>query len=129
MALHSPAGGRRGTVYTGGRLRGGNDMIPTFCDGVDRRGFLRLGTLAGLGLADFFRLQHAAGAEKPKADVNCIFVFILGGMPQHDLWDPKPDAPAEIRGDFKAVRTSVPGVHFTELLPRVAKAAGDLAVL
>ncbi len=105
-------------------------MFPAFCDGIDRRGFLRVGSLAGLSLAQFFRLQHAAGAApKPKKDVNCIFIFLIGGMPQHDMWDPKPGAPAEIRGDFKPARTSVPGVQFTEVMPGLCKVADKMAVL
>ena len=86
-------------------------MLPRFCDGIDRRGFLRLGSLAGLSLADVLRLQHASGADtKPKRDVNCIFIFIIGGMAHQDLWDMKPAAPAEIRGDFLPINTSVPGL-------------------
>jgi uncharacterized protein (DUF1501 family) len=104
-------------------------MRPAFCDGIDRRGFLRVGTLAGLSLASFLRLRHAVGGEAAKKDVNCIFIFLLGGMSQHDLWDPKPDAPAEIRGDFKPLRTAVPGLYFTDLLPRTARVADKLAVL
>src|SRR4051794_22656877 len=105
-------------------------MRPSFCDGVSRRGFLRLGSVAGLSLAQFLRLQSArAAASGPKKDVNCIFLFILGGMPQHDLWDYKPAAPAEIRGDFKPIRTAVPGLGLTELLPHTAKVADRLTVL
>ena len=105
-------------------------MLPAFCDGITRRGFLRVGSLAGLSLAQFLRLQYAAGGDaKPKKDVNCIFIFLLGGMPQHDMWDPKPDAPAEIRGDFKPAKTSLSGVRFTEVMPGLCKAADKLAVL
>jgi hypothetical protein len=104
-------------------------MFPSFCDGISRRGFLRLGSLAGLSLAEVLRLQEAAGAAAKKNDVNCIFIFILGGMPQHDMWDPKPGAPAEIRGDFKPIRTAVTGIQLTDLLPRVARVADKLAIL
>src|SRR5690349_10261153 len=105
-------------------------MFPAFCDGIDRRGFLRVGSLAGLSLAQFFRLQHAAGAApKPKKDVNCIFIFLIGGMPQHDMWDPKPNAPAEIRGDFKPAKTTLPGVQFTDVMPGLCQVADKLAVL
>src|SRR5438876_2782229 len=104
-------------------------MFPNFCDGIHRRQFLRVGSLAGLSLAEFFRLQAASGAAKPKKDVNCIFIFILGGWPQHDLWDYKATAPAEIRGDFRPIRTNVPGIQLTDLLPRTAKVADKLAIL
>ena len=90
-------------------------MLPRFCDGVDRRGFLRVGSLAGLSLSQFFTMQQAQAAPAAsKQDVNCIFIFLLGGMPHQDMWDPKPDAPAEIRGDFKPIRTAVPGLQVTD---------------
>ncbi len=74
-------------------------MRSSFCDGIDRRGFLRLGSVAGLSLAEILRLQAAQGASGPtppfppferggkggSRDVNCIFIFILGGMPHHDM--------------------------------------------
>jgi hypothetical protein len=106
-------------------------MRPTFCDGIDRRGFLRLGSVAGLSLAEFLRLRQAGAAESGRAtkDVNCIFIFLLGGMPHHDLWDYKPDAPAEIRGDFKPIKTNVPGIGLTDLLPHTAKVTDKLAIL
>jgi hypothetical protein len=104
-------------------------MTPTFCDGITRRGLLRVGTLAGLSLADFFRLRTADGNDVVRDDVNCIFIFLIGGMPQHDMWDPKPDAPAEIRGDFKPTQTRIPGVHFTDVMPGLCAAADRFAVL
>jgi uncharacterized protein (DUF1501 family) len=103
-------------------------MAAAFCDGIDRRGFLRLGSVGGLSLADLLRLQAARPAAKTK-DVNCIFVFLIGGMPHHDMWDYKPDAPAEIRGDFKPIRTNVPGIGLTDLLPHTAKVTDKLAIL
>src|ERR1051326_4933467 len=106
----------------------GNAMLPDYCDGLNRRNFLRVGTLGGLSLASFLRLQSARG-EQPKKDVNCIFIFLIGGMPHHDMWDPKPNAPAEIRGDFKPAATSMPGVQFTDVMPGFCKVADQLAVL
>lgn len=105
-------------------------MVRSFGDGLSRRGFLRLGSVAGLSLAQFLRLEAAQSAKvATKKDVNCIFIFTLGGMPQHDLWDYKPDAPVEIRGDFKPIRTAVPGLGLTDLLPHTAKVTDKLAVL
>src|SRR5262245_20574469 len=104
-------------------------MFPAFCDGIDRRGFLRVGSLAGLGLAEFLRLQEAGAGEAPRRDVNCIFIFLLGGMPQQDLWDLKPDAPAEIRGDFQPISTAVPGIQISDVLPGVAAVTDKLAIL
>src|SRR6266545_1847118 len=105
-------------------------MTPAFCDGIDRRGFLRAGTVAGLSLAQLLQLQSAHAAEKAKTkDTNCIFIFTLGGMPHHDMWDYKPDAPAEIRGDFKPIKTNVPGINLTDLLPHTAKVTDQLAIV
>src|SRR6266516_1490231 len=103
-------------------------MGPAYCDGITRRSLLRMGTVAGLSLADFFRLERAAAAPAAR-DINCIFIFLIGGMPQHDMWDPKPGAPAEIRGDFKPARTSVPGVQFTDVMPGLCRVADKMAVL
>ena len=105
-------------------------MLPRFCDGIDRRGFLKLGSLGGLGLADVLRLQHAHAADgQPPKDINCIFIFIIGGMAHQDLWDMKPDAPAEIRGDFSPIRSKVPGIQVSEILPNVAGVTDKLAIL
>src|SRR5436190_1475888 len=109
---------------------GAGEMFHTPGNGIDRRHFLRVGALGGLGLAQVLRLQHAARADGvAKKDINCIFIFLIGGMPQHDMWDPKPDAPAEIRGDFKPAATSVPGVQFTDVMPGLCRVADQVAVL
>src|SRR5882724_3682515 len=110
-------------------------MFPAFCDGIDRRGFLRVGSLAGLSLAEVLRWQSARAADatsplpRPKTDINCIFIFIIGGMAHQDLWDPKPEAPAEIRGDFRPISTAVSGLQLTELLPHVAKVTDKLSLI
>lgn len=99
-------------------------------DDVDRRRFLRLGSVGGLTLGQFLQLQSAQGSPSAKSkDVNCIFVFILGGMPHHDMWDYKADAPAEIRGDFKPIKTATPGIGLTDLLPHTAKVTDQLVIL
>ena len=67
-------------------------------------------------------MRHLAGR---KAASFCF----SGGPPQHETFDPKPDAPLEIRGDFKSIPTSVPGIHFSETLPRTAKLMQHLAVI
>src|SRR5262245_28367581 len=107
-------------------------MLPAFCNGISRRGVLRLGSLAGLSLAEAFRLQHAAAAGPAagaKKDINCIFIFMVGGMPHQDLWDLKPEAPAEIRGDFSPISTAVPGLQVSDCLPGVARVTDKLAIL
>jgi hypothetical protein len=107
-------------------------MSSSFYSCVSRRGVLRVGSVAGLCLADALRWQHATAADSPasaKKDVNCIFIFLLGGMPQQDLWDLKPDAPAEIRGDFRPISTAVPGLHVSDVLPGVAQVTDKLAII
>jgi hypothetical protein len=72
---------------------------------------------------------RASDKRLPDPPVNCIFIFILGGMSHHDLWDLKLEAPAEIRGDFKPISTAVPGIHLSEILPDVAQVMDQLAIL
>jgi hypothetical protein len=96
----------------------------------NRRDFIRMGSIAGLGLADIMRMQHLFASEKgDRSDVNCIFIFIVGGMPQQDMWDLKPNAPAEIRGDFQNISTNVPGIQISDVLPGCATVADKMAIL
>lgn len=84
---------------------------------------MRAGILAagGFTLANLLRAEHFAGiGSSRKAVIN---IHLDGGPPQMDLIDPKPEAPSEIRGEFASIRTALPGVHFTELLPRLARNA------
>lgn len=85
-----------------------------------RREFLRVGALGGIGLT----LPQLLAAQTPgvssRAD-SCIVIFLNGGPSHLDMWDLKPDAPSEIRSPFAAIPTTVPGVHFSEHLPRLAK--------
>jgi hypothetical protein len=90
-----------------------------------RRDFLRIGSLAFGGL----NLRTLLASEAAKSELACIVVFQNGGASQLDFFDPKPDAPAEIRGSFGSLPTSVPGVHFSGLLPRTAKALNKFAVI
>ena len=94
-----------------------------------RRSFLRAGALGcgGLALPSLLRAEAAAGIRSShKAVIN---VHLDGGPPQMDLIDPKPDAPQEIRGEFKSLRTRIPGLHLTELLPRLAARADKYVFL
>ncbi|MBI4601273.1 MAG: DUF1501 domain-containing protein [Planctomycetes bacterium] len=94
-----------------------------FCDGLPRRTFLKIGGLAlgGLSLPEILRAEAASGvrsgANRHKA---IIMVFLPGGPPHQDMFDLKPDAPAEIRGEFKPIKTSVPGIEICEHFPRIA---------
>jgi hypothetical protein len=91
------------------------------CDGVSRRAFLKLGGLAmsSLTLADILRAEAAAGSGRRHKSV--IMVFMPGGPSHLDLYDLKPDAPAEVRGEFRPIRTTVPGIWICEHLPRLAR--------
>jgi hypothetical protein len=100
-----------------------------YCDGQSRRSFLKLGALAmgGLSLPDLLRAEASAGVGRSHKAV--IMVYLTGGLAHQDTFDLKPDAPAEIRGEFKPIDTAVPGVQFGELLPRLAASADKLAVI
>ncbi len=101
-------------------------------DIINRRGFLRVGALSGLGLSlpqlIAGRQANAAEGKKTK-DVNCILVWTLGGTSHHDTFDPKPDAPASVRGEFDSIATAVPGVRFCEVAPRMAREARRFGLL
>ena len=102
------------------------------CQGISRRAFLRVGALSGLGLSlpGLFAGRQASAAQGRKTkDVSCILIWTLGGTSHHDTFDPKPDAPAEIRGAFRTVQASNPELRVCEHLPRMAKLASRYAVL
>jgi uncharacterized protein (DUF1501 family) len=90
---------------------------------MSRRAFVRAGTLSALGLSlpQCLALQ-ARGAAVPRAKA-VLLLYAMGGISHHDSFDPKPDAPAEVRGEFKTIATRLPGVRFTEHLPLLARAA------
>ena len=106
-----------------------------FCDGLTRRQTLRLGATGLFGGLTLPRLLQAEEANKnserqrqAKAK-SCLFIFLEGGPPQQDMWDPKPDAPAEIRGPFEPISTALPGVIFTEHCKNCAKIANKFTVV
>ena len=103
------------------------------CEGMPRRDFIQLGLrgVLGLGLADVLRLKAAAAAQSRASgkQVNCILIWLDGGPSHYETFDPKPDAPSEIRGELKAIATSVPGVQFCEAVPQLAKAANKLTIV
>ncbi|MDB4353271.1 DUF1501 domain-containing protein [bacterium] len=101
------------------------------CDGVSRRGFLKIGGLSfgagGFTLADLMRAEAAAGkAESHKAVIN---IFLGGGPPHQDMWEIKADAPSEVRGEFKAIKTNVPGIEICEVFPKLAAKMDKAAVI
>jgi uncharacterized protein (DUF1501 family) len=102
------------------------------CDGVTRRDFLRVGTLAagavGLSLADLARLQEASAASHAD-DVNCILLFLVGGPSHLDTWDLKPEAPDNVRGPFQPIQTNVPGIAICEHFPLMARMANQYSLV
>jgi hypothetical protein len=101
------------------------------CDGVTRRDFLQAGALGAIGfsLADW-QAAHARGKVRPgHENRSAIMIFNLGAPSQLDTFDPKPDAPAEIRGPFKPISTAARGVQISEILPGHAKLGGKLSIV
>jgi len=101
--------------------------------GASRRSFLKAGFLglAGLSLADLLRVEAAAAAAgQPKGrDLSVILVWLDGGPPQHETYDPKPEAPTEFRGPLKAIPTAVPGIRISELLPEHARMMDKMSII
>ena len=118
-----------------------NGPAARLCDGVDRREMLRIGALSmsGVSLPMLLAQQgqaadSEAAAKKPRSSSfgqakNCIVLFLAGGPAHLDTFDPKPDAPAEIRGEFETIDTALPGVRITEHLPRTAKLLDQAALI
>jgi len=105
-----------------------------FCDGLSRRNFLQIGAFgAGLTLADALRVQAATKKQSPtstsKAMKSAIFIYLPGGPSHMDMYDLKPDAPKEFRGEFNPVKTNVPGVEICEHMPMQAKMWDKLAAV
>ncbi|MBI1917386.1 MAG: DUF1501 domain-containing protein [Planctomycetes bacterium] len=100
------------------------------CDGVSRRTFLKVGSLAlgGLSLPGLLRLR-AQTKEKGTPRRSVILLWLAGGPSHIDMYDLKPNAPIEVRGEFKPVRTNVPGIQISEHLPRQARILDRLAVV
>ena len=108
-------------------------MTPFAGASLTRRDFLRVGSagMAGLSLPALLRAEaerRKTGGPRPRAK-NVIFIWQQGGPPHQDTWDMKPDAPADIRGEFKPIATCLPGYRICELLPRLAQRLNRLFVL
>src|SRR6476619_5598188 len=103
----------------------------TTCDGITRRDFLQVGTLGALGfsMARLAELEALGAAEKKAGDKACILIFNLGAPSQLDLFDMKPDAPREIRGPFKPIRTASDAFEISEMLPLHAKLADQFSLV
>ena len=104
----------------------------SLCDGPSRREFLRVGSIGlfGLGLSHYFSWQQAlassstskyAGIKAFNSAKSVILLFLQGGPSHIDIWDPKPDAPSNVRGEFKPIKTKVPGIWLSETMPLLAQ--------
>jgi len=104
-----------------------------YCDGVSRRGFLKIGGLAagafagGIGLPDILRAESSSPSGKSHKSV--IHVFLAGGPPHQDMWEIKTDAPKEIRGEFNPIDTNVSGIQIGECFPKIAAMMDKMAVI
>jgi hypothetical protein len=110
------------------------DQGTRLCDGLTRREWLRVGGLGAFGLSLPALLGARAGATPAAGSSfgkakSCILLFHLGGPPQHETWDPKDDAPVEIRGELKSIASNVPGIRVGELMPRTARWLDRICVL
>jgi uncharacterized protein (DUF1501 family) len=108
--------------------------MSSFCDGIERRDFLHLGTVglfgAGLTLPALLERQaRATERGQTTQDLSLIFVFLHGGLSTMDTWDLKPEAPSEFRGEFKPIATKVPGIQVCEHLPRTAGQMDQFALI
>jgi len=101
----------------------------SFCDGVSRRDFLHAGALTSLGLTLPHLMQAKAQGAAPDKDVNCILLMLVGAPSQLDTFDPKPNAPMEIRGPFAAKPSKVPGIQLSEILPKTAAHADKFSII
>jgi hypothetical protein len=98
-----------------------------FCDGISRRNFLKIGALGlgGLALPELLRAEAQAGIRNSHKAV--IMIYLPGGPPHQDMFDLQTEAPSEIRGEFKPIKTNVPGIQICEHLPRMARIMDKLA--
>jgi len=109
--------------------------LHTNCESTTRRDCLRLGlgTLIGGGLVDALRLRGMAAEDgskpKVKRPTSCILVWLDGGPSHFETFDPKPDAPAEFRGEYDSIATKIPGIRFSKHMTRLAAIADKLAVV
>src|SRR3954454_11723216 len=113
------------------RILGSNKV---FCDGLTRRDLLHVGALGPLGLT---LANWSRAAEQRPATVasgfgsakRCILLYLWGSPSQIDTFDPKPNAPREVRGEFQSIPTAIPGVRIGEILPRIAAMLNRVTVL
>lgn len=102
-------------------LQGQTQTSNAYCDRVSRRNFLKIGSLgmAGLTLPQLLRAEAAAGIRKSHKSV--IMIYLVGGPPHQDMFDLKPNAPAEVAGPWRPIPTNVPGIEICEAFPMLAR--------
>src|SRR6187431_2887064 len=93
----------------------------SFCDRLNRRNFLRIGTLGlgGLTLPQLLKAESAAGRQRSTKSV--IMIYLVGGPPHQDMFDLKPLAPKEVAGPWRPIATNVPGMEIGEAFPQLAR--------
>ena len=108
-----------------------NNARSGYCDGISRRGMLKIGALGvgafGLNQADL--LRAAAAGKTQMNHKSVINIFLGGGPPHQDMWEIKTEAPKNIRGPFKPIATNVPGIQIGECFPKIAQSMDKAAVL
>lgn len=97
-----------------------------YCDGVSRRTFLRVGAAAGISLPMLMRAEAAANRRSHK---SVIMIYLSGGLAHQDTFDLKPESPEEVRGPFKPIPTTIPGIQFGEHLPKLASSMDRLLLI
>src|SRR3954465_1719806 len=100
-----------------------------YCDGLSRRSFLQVGGVAPGGPTPPRVCEAEAQAKVRRSNKSVIMVYLTGGLAHQDTFDLKPNAPAEVRGEFRPIPTNVPGVQFGEHLPRLARIMDKLVVI
>src|SRR5438067_13754939 len=104
----------------------------SFCDGLTRRNFLKIGAFGtGLALADMLRLRAQANPAEPRPTSNkaAIMIYLPGGPSHMDMYDLKPNAPVEYRGEFQPIQSNVPGIQICEHMPLQARMMDKLAII
>lgn len=113
-------------------LSGRSSSKRDFCDGVPRRDFLKIGSLAALGLGGSWSLPQLLKAESlagAKSSKSVIMIYLVGGPPHQDMFDLKPNAPREIAGPWRPIATKVPGFEICEAFPQLATMADKFTVI
>src|SRR5580704_18924612 len=109
----------------------GNQYLP-LCSGGTRRSFLQVGAaaMAGLTLPNWLSLQAAGAVDEKKAKIrNCISIFLVGSPGHLDTWDLKPNAPSEVRGKYRPIRTNVNGIQICEHFPLMARKMDKISLI